>query len=76
MDWIDYIGQWLSSWVSISLASLVGVLLAEALKALVKTFFDYKSKKKLQEQKFDLDRSLEEFKSSLQEGLDKQERVF
>lgn len=55
---------------------MVGVLLAEALKALVKTFLDYEGKKKLQEQKFDLDRSLEEFKSSLQEGLDKQERVF
>ncbi|WP_462394005.1 hypothetical protein [Mitsuokella multacida] len=76
MDWIDYIGQWLSSWVPVSLASLVGILLAEALKALMNTFLNHESKKKLQEQKFDLDRSLEEFKSSLQEGLDKQDRVY
>lgn len=75
-DIIHYIGQWLSSWASVSLASLLGVLLAEALKSLIKTFLDHESKKKLQEQKFDLDRSLEKFKSSLQEGLDKQDRIY
>lgn len=71
-----YIEQWLSSWGSVSFASFLGVLLAEVLKSFIKSSFDHKSKKELQEQKFDLDRSLEEFKSSLQEGLDKQERVF
>lgn len=55
---------------------MLGVLLAEGLKSFIKSVFDHRSKKKLQEQKFDLDRSLEELKSSLQEGLDKQERVF
>ena len=80
MDWFDYIGnyigEWLNSWGPVSFASLLGVLFAESLKSFIKTVFDHASKKKLQEQKFDLERSLEEFKSSLQEGLDKRDRIF
>lgn len=76
LDWIDCVKQWLISLWPVSLASFVGVLLADALKSGIKVAFDYESKKKLQKQQFDLNKSLEKIKTSLQEGVNRQEQIF
>lgn len=66
----------ISSWIPVSLFTILGVVAVDVFKYIVKNFLDYRSHKKEQNHQYELNLELERFKISWQENLNKQEQEF